>query len=504
MAHNILRFKVCNVLLMLACLFLLSPYRTAHSSPLQRSSVQRVVGISNVTVTSQSGCNVGTIAYVSWSWPGHEKDAVDFLIAGRKLTSRPWTRGPLFAFSIPHNLEQRDYVLTVRSALNPTLQASGRICSSHPVTMPARAAIPPQAKGQAASPSKTPASSPARPLPSSPTPQTGTASSGAPQGAANSGVSTPPPQSTPTESTGSCCHPKISFVNESGVHAVRCLDKLTEQKCKQLQGNWAISKACSDLNEETCGSFGACCYIDPASGQAKCANNMLEGACKTVNGTFSPNKECSQVTCTTPEAPKGSCCHPKISYVNENGVQAVRCLDNLTEYKCKQLQGTWAISKACADLNEATCGSFGACCYIDPANGQAKCAKDMLAGACSTLNGTFSPNKDCSQVTCNSPTGSCCHPKISFVNESGVHAVRCLDKLTEQKCKQLQGNWAISKACAALDESTCGSFGACCYIDPANGQAKCANNMLEGACKTVNGTFSPNKECSASGCVTGQ
>jgi len=83
--------------------------------------------ISNITITAQSSFYTGTVAYVNWSWPGNERGPVDFILNNKKLnTDGPWTRGPQFPFIIPHDLDQREYGVTVRSAYNPSIQAHGR------------------------------------------------------------------------------------------------------------------------------------------------------------------------------------------------------------------------------------------------------------------------------------------------------------------------------------------------------------------------------------------
>lgn len=93
--------------------------------------------ISNVTVTAQSECYTGTVAYVGWQWPGHERDQVDVILDGKKLNKDgPWMRGQPFSFYIPYALDQRDYSVTVRSVSNPDNKASGRISVKLSYLMP--------------------------------------------------------------------------------------------------------------------------------------------------------------------------------------------------------------------------------------------------------------------------------------------------------------------------------------------------------------------------------
>jgi hypothetical protein len=323
----------------------------------------------------------------------------------------------------------------------------------------------------------------------------------------------PVPAETAT-GTGSCCHPKISYVNESGVFPVQCLDSLTEYKCKLLQGSWNIAQTCADLTESECAPFGACCY-DDTEGLTKCANWMLETNCTELGGTFFADQQCSEISdeaCGPSPDQVGSCCRPKISYVNESGVFPVQCLDSLTEYKCKLLQGSWYAYNACADLTAEQCQPLpeitGACCQTmlsEDGITSAVCNNDVTISECADNGGSFFADRQCSELSsgeCPVPaqTGSCCHPKISYVNESGVFPVQCLDSLTEYKCKLLQGKWNQAQACTDLTESECAPFGACCY-DDAEGTKKCANWMLENNCDKLEGTFSPNLKCSEIECV---
>ncbi|MCP3875390.1 MAG: hypothetical protein GY699_19830, partial [Desulfobacteraceae bacterium] len=179
---------------------------------------------------------------------------------------------------------------------------------------------------------------------------------------------------------GSCCY----TVDENCVPVYHCDDNVSERVCiNELYGTFNKDTLCSNLTPDECpmgNDLGACCQTMVSGGitTAVCNDNLTETKCDDNSGSFFSNVECSDLTpeeCPLPE-PTGSCCHPKISYVNEDGVFPVQCLDNLTEYKCKLLQGTWDETQACADLDETECPPFGACCYDD--GGTTKCANWML------------------------------------------------------------------------------------------------------------------------------
>ncbi len=307
---------------------------------------------------------------------------------------------------------------------------------------------------------------------------------------------------------GSCCHPKISYVNESGVFPVQCLNSLTEYKCKLLQGTWNEGGICEDLSEEECPSYGGCCYNDGTAD--KCANWMLETNCDKLSGTFHPNEKCSDLTgtsgCPGPVS-TGACC------LTSSGLSTpVRCLDARTLAQCTALGGFWHEEEACADLTYAQCPEVaelsGACCvsYGSGSSATANCFDSMTGSACSDAGGSLYANRLCSDLTseeCPRPAavGSCCHPKISYVNESGVFPVQCLDSLTEYKCKLLQGAWSEAGICADLTEEECPPYGSCCYKDTSTGMTKCANWMLETSCAKLSGTFHPNETCAQAGCV---
>ncbi len=259
--------------------------------------------------------------------------------------------------------------------------------------------------------------------------------------------------------TGSCCHPKISYVNESGVYPVGCLDKLTEYKCGLLQGTWNPTLNCEELGA-SCAPLGACCYSD--AGTDTCATAMTSADCAALGGIFHEEMSCASLDVAScggsPVDPTGACCHPRISYVNESGVYPVRCLDDLTEYKCGLLQGSWFSGDDCAEIS-AECAPIGSCCYR--MEGAPACENALSEGACLDMEGVFHAGQTCSNLDLDScagpvpeePKGACCHPKISYVNESGVYPVTCLDSLTEYKCTLLQGVWHAEEVCEELGGS---------------------------------------------------
>ncbi|MBU1542216.1 MAG: LamG domain-containing protein [Proteobacteria bacterium] len=308
--------------------------------------------------------------------------------------------------------------------------------------------------------------------------------------------------------TGACCHPKISYVNESGVFPVQCLDKLTEYKCKILQGSWYQDQKCADLDGSVCAPYGACCYED-AEGIKKCANWMLESSCSKLSGTFHANQTCAEVECVPPPA-VGACC--LTSTGADGSTVPVRCVDARTQTQCTAIGGSWYEEKNCSQLSYEECPpipeAIGACCStMTSGDGSttAVCNNNVTISQCSDIGGSFFADRQCSELSSAEcpvpvPTGACCHPKISYVNESGVFPVQCLDKLTEYKCKILQGSWYQDQKCADLDGSVCPPYGACCYTD-AQGIDKCANWMLESACTKLSGEFKANQTCAEAQCV---
>ncbi len=312
---------------------------------------------------------------------------------------------------------------------------------------------------------------------------------------------------------GSCCHPKISYVNESGVFPVQCLNSLTEYKCKLLQGTWSEAGICEDLTEEECPPYGACCYTDTSTGMKKCANWMLKTSCDKLSGTFHPNETCAKAECVDPPV-VSACC---LTIADSGAITPVRCIDARTRIQCDSIGGTWFTPEdgdedgvQCSELTYEQCPAVaettGACCVTMVSGGTttAMCNNNVTGSACSDAGGSFFANRLCSDLTsgeCPVPaaTGSCCHPKISYVNESGVFPVQCLDNLTEYKCKILQGSWTEDGVCAYLSETECAPYGACCYKDPETG-AKCANWMLETNCNKLSGDFYPNTQCADAQC----
>jgi hypothetical protein len=295
--------------------------------------------------------------------------------------------------------------------------------------------------------------------------------------------------------TGSCCHPKISYVNEEGVFPVQCLNALSESKCNLLQGKWSQSTSCSDLSETQCGSWGACCYYD---GTIERCSSMLEDDCFAVSGTWTKDEICANVECAPVES--GGCC---LTTKQSNGlITPVNCVDDRQEFQCLSLGGTWMKDKLCGDMTETECPPLtqikGACC-IKTSDGQtqsASCKNDMTAVNCATLGGFFHASQQCNALSSEvcpvpEPTGSCCHPKVSYVNESGVFPVRCLDALTEYKCKLLQGTWNQAYDCSGLGDS-CPEYGACCH------ETGCVNWLDENDCqKNFRGNFFGGQKCDA-------
>ena len=325
------------------------------------------------------------------------------------------------------------------------------------------------------------------------------------------------PEECPVPQTGSCCHPKISYVNESGVFPVQCLDNLTEYKCKILQGTWTFGEDCNELTD--CPPYGACCYHDAASNTDKCANWMLEESCNKLSGSFHPNETCAQADCLLTPVTTSACCLSE-----NNPTSPVRCIDNRTETQCNAIGGTWytpdpanvdpttgvPIPVYCTELTTAQCPllteATGACCVTLSTGGSttATCNDGVTISNCTDAGGTFYAERQCSDLSASecpvaAPTGACCHPKISYVNESGVFPVQCLDSLTEYKCKLLQGTWTESTNCADLED--CAPYGACCYHDAASNTDKCANWMLEESCVKLSGSFHANETCADVGCV---
>ncbi|GEM_PF-2716763 len=297
----------------------------------------------------------------------------------------------------------------------------------------------------------------------------------------------------PVVQTGSCCHPKISYVNEEGVTPVRCLDKLTEYKCKILQGQWSYNDTCAEVGEEgLCPAYGACCYED--DGIKKCANWMLEVDCKKLTaGVFSPDLKCDQVECQ----PRGACCHPDDTEVIDGIVTKIPCIDALRQSECEGKNGQWTEDATCEEqATEGTCLPQGACCQSD-----GNCFEAESEEQCIGETGSFHANRLCDGLGCVPATGACCHPKISYVNEEGVTPVRCLTSLTEYKCKILQGQWTMGLTCDDLaDQELCPPYGACCY--EADGIKKCANWMLEADCMKLTGAvFNAELRCDQAPCI---
>ena len=317
---------------------------------------------------------------------------------------------------------------------------------------------------------------------------------------ANESLGCPTEIIIPENATGACCHPKISYVNESGVFPVQVLDSLTEYKCNLLQGTWFYDRLASTLTDEECQPFGACCYQDSTSGLNKCANWMLESNCDKLNGTFGADTKCEDMNssiCPITTLETAACC---LTCGDANtGVLPVRCVDNRTTTQCDVLGGTYFANQYCSDLSEEQCPPItpiqGACVVTT------QCLDNITITDCGDVGGDFFSSRTCDSLNATEwpykpdATGACCHPKISYVNESGVFPVQVLDSLTNYKCALLQGTWFEGRNASSLTDEECPPFGACCYTDPTSGLNKCANWMFESSCDKLNGSFNPEAKC---------
>ena len=339
---------------------------------------------------------------------------------------------------------------------------------------------------------------------------------------------------------GACIHPKISYVNESGgIYPVECLNNMTEYKCNLLQGdNFEVNSLCDDL---TFDHYGSCEYIND-NNENTCSNILVKSACDNLGGTFRVDKRCVVAVCgdgiddrseecddgnlvdgdscnsdcTLPSA-KGACIHPKISWVNENGVFPVDCLDNQTEYKCNLLQGdNFEVNSLCDNLNFE---HYGSCEYINDDN-ENTCSNILLKSACDNLDGTFIVDNRCVVAVCGNgivdlgeecddgnlvdgdscnsnctlppAKGACIYPKISWTNENGVFPVDCLDNQTEYKCNLLQGdNFVVNSLCDNLNFD---HYGSCEYINE-NNEVTCINGLLNSNCDNLEGRWTESGRC---------
>ncbi|NWH05249.1 hypothetical protein, partial [Desulfobacter latus] len=240
---------------------------------------------------------------------------------------------------------------------------------------------------------------------------------------------------------GSCCHPKISYVNESGVFPVQCLDSLTEYKCDLLQGTWSESHSCDDLTEAQCSPYGACCYDD--NGTAKCANGMLKSNCTKLSGTFFADRQCGELSnteCDTTPEPEGACC--LTATANDGSRLPVRCVDARTQIQCNTLGGTWYKNQACKELTTEQCPSLdnptGACCSLTLYR-EYTCTDNITKEMCSSFKTSeFYENLSCLNLPENSPCygnnislGVCCGPYGG-----------CLESVTTPtECIKMEGIW---------------------------------------------------------------
>jgi len=279
-----------------------------------------------------------------------------------------------------------------------------------------------------------------------------------------------------------------------------------------MGGSWYEEQACTDLTFEQCPAIsvptGACCQTmvsGNGSTSAVCNDNVSNSECADAGGSFFSGRQCSDLTseeCPVP-TPTGSCCHPKISYVNESGVFPVQCLDSLTEYKCKILQGSWSKNQSCADLSESECAPFGACCYDDSTTGTKKCANWMLESNCDKLSGSFSADQQCSELTSEQcqlvlpSVGACC------LSENASSPVRCIDARTIVQCKAVGGNWYEKQACSELTDKQCPPLpetsGACCQTmvsKDGSTTAVCNDDVTDTKCADSGGSFFTDRQCS--------
>ncbi|NWH05248.1 LamG domain-containing protein, partial [Desulfobacter latus] len=311
---------------------------------------------------------------------------------------------------------------------------------------------------------------------------------------------------------GACCY----TLKENCIPVTRCDDNVSERVCiTELNGIFYKDTQCLDLTPDECpvnNGLGACCQTmvsNDGTTSAVCNDNVGSTECADSGGSFFANRQCAALTaeeCPVP-APVGSCCHPKISYVNESGVFPVQCLDSLTEYKCDLLQGTWSESHSCDDLTEAQCSPYGACCYDD--NGTAKCASGMLKSNCTKLSGTFFADRQCGELTSEQcpamappSTGACC--LTTTVTDGSSLPVRCIDARTQAQCSVLGGSWFEDQACEDLTYEQCPALtqitGACCQTMVSNDgttSAVCNDNVGSTECADSGGSFFANRQCAA-------
>ena len=134
------------------------------------------------------------------------------------------------------------------------------------------------------------------------------------------------------------------------------------------------------------------------------------------------------------EAPLGACCHPSLQQVNANGLAPVRCVDEVSEYRCNLLEGSWTEAISCAKLEESgDCEALGACCSKD-----GTCAHDSTKDTCAEQGGVFGEGLSCSEAGC-PQTGACCQGE-------GV----CADATDLASCETVDGSFFFGRECADL------------------------------------------------------
>jgi hypothetical protein len=144
MKNKCLKAHYFSKLCALTLLFVISVFSLANAATPIRPDIVRPTGIqtpgpqthpnipgqqtsnsqiSNLTVTAPNDFYSGSVVHVNWSWPGHEKDAVDVLLGSKRLASA-WTRGAPFSFYVPYDLDTNSYSLRVQSTYNTSNRVS--------------------------------------------------------------------------------------------------------------------------------------------------------------------------------------------------------------------------------------------------------------------------------------------------------------------------------------------------------------------------------------------
>ncbi|MCA9286356.1 MAG: hypothetical protein KDA22_14115 [Phycisphaerales bacterium] len=187
--------------------------------------------------------------------------------------------------------------------------------------------------------------------------------------------------------TGACCY------QEPGTTGFQCVTA-TQSECAALfNSTWYPNTPCSP---DLCNApqEGACCFVD-ATGVPTCATTT-QAECVGLGGTWYPNTPCSADLCE----PLGACCFL--------GPAGPLC-NQTTSAECAALGGAWFPNTPC--LLGLCDDQFGACCYVDPANGQYNCIVTSQADCQLVYGGAWYANTPCSAIQCPPPTdGACCIP----------------------------------------------------------------------------------------------